>query len=169
MKAFYAPVHADDLREGAQYLMQVMSLSHGCTLKLLCFLLNYSCSLYLFKNIFKQITNRFVIQKSAEMLCCRVTQRAYLKILFTRSPLSVRCFSLPLPTRFVFKTLSHSHFYFVFSKILVFCICSFTSSQFRLYVFYRHHNRKFGIIPRFKCQCCCCLIMDLGLNYLLNF
>ena len=23
MKAFYAPVHADDLREGAQYLMQV--------------------------------------------------------------------------------------------------------------------------------------------------
>lgn len=61
MKAFYAPVHADDLREGAQYLMQVMSLSHGCTLKLLCFLLNYSCSLYLFKNIFKQTTNRFVI------------------------------------------------------------------------------------------------------------
>jgi hypothetical protein len=29
MKAFYAPVHADDLREGAQYLMQVMSLSRG--------------------------------------------------------------------------------------------------------------------------------------------
>lgn len=27
MKAFYAPVHADDLREGAQYLMQVMSLT----------------------------------------------------------------------------------------------------------------------------------------------
>lgn len=26
MKAFYAPVHADDLREGAQYLMQVNTL-----------------------------------------------------------------------------------------------------------------------------------------------
>lgn len=26
MKAFYAPVHADDLREGAQYLMQVSFL-----------------------------------------------------------------------------------------------------------------------------------------------
>lgn len=39
MKAFYAPVHADDLREGAQYLMQVMSLSHDCTLKLYVFYL----------------------------------------------------------------------------------------------------------------------------------
>lgn len=31
MKAFYAPVHADDLREGAQYLMQVnlLRLSNG--------------------------------------------------------------------------------------------------------------------------------------------
>lgn len=27
MKAFYAPVHAEDLRDGAQYLMQVGGLS----------------------------------------------------------------------------------------------------------------------------------------------
>lgn len=30
MKAFYAPVHADDLREGAQYLMQVNMLDLSC-------------------------------------------------------------------------------------------------------------------------------------------
>lgn len=27
MKAFYAPVHAEDMRDGAQYLMQVSDLS----------------------------------------------------------------------------------------------------------------------------------------------
>lgn len=35
MKAFYAPVHADDLREGAQYLMQVMVFDGRMWLKLL--------------------------------------------------------------------------------------------------------------------------------------
>lgn len=42
MKAFYAPVHADDLREGAQYLMQVhLSCLSNIRVQILCKLLKH--------------------------------------------------------------------------------------------------------------------------------
>lgn len=63
MKAFYAPVHAEDLRDGGQYLMQVFFRK---IIKLLKMHIKISsgfilCSMFLLQNYLKALMNRTLL------------------------------------------------------------------------------------------------------------